>query len=350
MTRQYTLIVPCADQTAPVSVAYDLGRAARARGWDVRVLYLSDGGTRDDGDFASEVRKLRLSDIFRLRGWVHTHCLRPDLVGALISLNRHCTVFTTIHNFFLIDLAFGYSRKKVLIMWWLWRAALSRFDRIVAISSPQQRYYRRLMPGRGIDLVYNSRSKPANPGVPAPATSAWIDRQRATSRAVLAYIGKMTPGKNVAALIEAVGRSPQLSLVLCGDGPLRQQLEARCAELGLTDRVLFAGHVAQPNAVLARADALVQPSFSEGFPLVVLEAASVGVPCLLSRIAVHRELGAIGFGLTFDHRSFSDFTAVLARLMSDMPAPYAALKDLWERDFTPAAGFARYESLLPGEQ
>lgn len=346
MSRTYTIIVPATDWTAPVSVAFDLGRAAHALGWDVRVLYLSEGGRRADGDFATEIRKFRFSDIFRLRGWVHTHCLRPDLVGGLIGLNPRCTVVTTVHNFFLKDLSFGYPRHKVLLSWCLWKAALARFDRVVTISTPQRRYYRRLMPGIRFDQVYNTRSQPQERGAPAPAIGAWIAAQRGAGRTVLAYVGRLTAGKNVAGLLDALPAVPGVALLLCGDGPERPGLESRSAGAGLADRVLFAGHVDRPTDALALADALVLPSFSEGFPLVVLEAAAVGVPCLLSRIAVHRELARIGFGATFDHRDFSDFSTTLQQLLRDMPAPCARLRQLWEHDFTPAAGFARYEAIV----
>src|SRR5574340_385822 len=87
-SRRYTLIVPRVDHTGPCNVAVDLARAAAAAGWAVQILYLSGTPSRDVGDAAIPVRRVRFGDLFSLRGVLHTHCLRPDLLGALLRRHR----------------------------------------------------------------------------------------------------------------------------------------------------------------------------------------------------------------------------------------------------------------------
>ncbi|MGM9484159.1 glycosyltransferase family 4 protein [Roseateles sp. NT4] len=343
MTPQYTLITPRLDATGPNNVAAELARAALDRGWQVRWLYLSHGPGRDDLAGLAEVRRFRLSDLWRLRGLVHTHCLRPDLLGGLLAGSSRRTVITTAHNNFLADLRHGYARWKVGLSWSLWRRAVARMDRRFSVSRASQRHYARLAPELHFDVAYNFRAPVAAAALPSPIAT-WLARQRAAGRTVLAYVGTLSTLKNVSAMLPSLAADPALALVLCGDGPLRATLEAAATELG--DRVLLAGHVPQPGPMLEQVDALVLPSLTEGLPLVVVEALRAGCPSLLSNIAVHRELAALGAGLTFDHRRLTDFHAQLRALLARAtPEHRAGLKRLWENRFSPAVGFAPIAAL-----
>ncbi|MEO5687566.1 MAG: glycosyltransferase family 4 protein [Burkholderiaceae bacterium] len=344
-TRQYTIIVPAIDRTGPVNVAFDLGRAAAEAGYEVRVLWLTAKGSRTDSGFAREVRQFKVSDLWKLKGWVHTHCMRPDFLGGLLSLNRRVTTMTTLHNLFLLDLEFDHRASYVRIAWWIWRRAIVRFDHVVCISNAMRRYYRRHLGGRRLELVYNFRAPAVSATLEAPIVE-WMDAQRAAGRCILCFCGSLSARKNVDGLIGALPHAPDVAVLLCGDGPERQRLEYLSKELGTNGRVLFTGHLDVPSAAIARADALVLPSFAEGFPLVVLEAASVGVPSLLSNIAVHRELAKIGFGRTFDHHRFDNFIAILGAIQAQGVPPRGDLTDLWASGYSPQLGFASYESLV----
>lgn len=345
MKGDYTLIVPALDRTGPVSVAVDIGMAARDAGWQVRLLYLTSVDLRDDLGFAHEVRQFRCADLWRLRGVVHTHCLRPDLLGLFLTWNRRVTLVTTLHNFFLFDVGFDKPRFYVQAAWQVWRRALKGFDQVICISEAMRRYYHRSLPGQPLQLAYNFRAEPLT--IPAdPATLVWIERRRSSGNIVLSFVGSLSKRKNILGLVAALADAPLLSLIVCGQGPVREELQDIVQSRGLQDRVRLQGQVLSPSSITRHTDALVLPSHAEGFPLAVLEAASVGVPALMSNITVHRELAGLGFGQTFDHRCFSDLVQKAQALRLSTPAPSAALISLWSNDFTPQAGFARYEKLI----
>jgi glycosyltransferase involved in cell wall biosynthesis len=78
----------------------------------------------------------------------------------------------------------------------------------------------------------------------------------------------------------AGSQQPELRLELIGEGPLTGELRALAAELGLGDRVTFAG-TATPNEIAEKlrvAHALTLSSLSENMPLAVLEALCCGLP------------------------------------------------------------------------
>lgn len=73
-------------------------------------------------------------------------------------------------------------------------------------------------------------------------------------------------------------------LVIVGDGPERETLEAATASLGLSNRVSFTGQVNNVQIFCAAADVLVNPSHSEGSPYVLLEAMAAGLPIVATAV------------------------------------------------------------------
>jgi glycosyltransferase involved in cell wall biosynthesis len=104
--------------------------------------------------------------------------------------------------------------------------------------------------------------------------------------AVTLFCAKLQPWKGPLDLLEAFARAgvADSHLVFAGDGPLRDQLEQRAAELGLSNRVRFLGFVNQSQlpAVYRAADLLVLSSHYEPFGLVVNEAMLCGCPVVVS--------------------------------------------------------------------
>lgn len=73
-------------------------------------------------------------------------------------------------------------------------------------------------------------------------------------------------------------------LELIGDGPDRAKLERQAASLGIAEHVTFRGALygAEKYRAMAAADLFLHPSRMEGFPMAVLEAAALNLPCLVS--------------------------------------------------------------------
>ena len=115
------------------------------------------------------------------------------------------------------------------------------------------------------------------------------------------FLGGCTSRKGLDLLAEAMGEvaptHQELHLLIAGtdDGalsPFRDQM----AELGLTRRITYLGHVAgeQARRVWAAADAFVLPSYSEGFSMAILEAMACRLPCLITTACHFPEAAAAG--------------------------------------------------------
>ncbi len=104
---------------------------------------------------------------------------------------------------------------------------------------------------------------------------------------VLGHIGRFDVMKNHRFLVQiaerARSRNVQLMLLFIGDGPLRSEIEQTVRDLGLSDRVVFAGLRADvPRLLLGALDVFALPSSWEGMPVSAIEAQAAGLPTLIS--------------------------------------------------------------------
>jgi glycosyltransferase involved in cell wall biosynthesis len=224
---------------------------------------------------------------------VHTHLFRADLYGGLAArLAGVPAVVSTRHN------------DEDFLQHPLWRL-LHRLislceDRIIAISDhvgrytveigvddPEkvQRIYYGLDPARfmrtlrtGVDVA---RAVRAELGV-EPA------------HFLLGVVARLVPQKGHRYLLEAlalaVPEEPSLRLLIAGQGPLREQLEAQARRLGLDRHVIFAGWRSDVTNIMAALDLLVLPSLWEGFGLVLLEAMALQKPIVATRVSAIPEV------------------------------------------------------------
>jgi glycosyltransferase involved in cell wall biosynthesis len=136
-------------------------------------------------------------------------------------------------------------------------------------------------------------------------------------RQVVLFLSRLDPKKNVEGLIDAMALSDTLKrstmLLIAGSGApaYLYSLKARAAAAGVTDHIVWLGHVEgeQKRAVLAAADIFALPSFSENFGIAVVEALLAGLPCVVGQgVAIATEIAGAGAGLavTPDPRAIAE--------------------------------------------
>ena len=107
-------------------------------------------------------------------------------------------------------------------------------------------------------------------------------------KVVFGTVGRLAPAKDHIGLIEAFAQVklqlPAAELRIAGDGPLRQEIEARVQALGLTEAVHLHGEILDVPRFLADLDIFVLSSVTEALPIAILEAMAVGLPIVSSRV------------------------------------------------------------------
>ena len=104
-------------------------------------------------------------------------------------------------------------------------------------------------------------------------------------------VGRLDNEKNPRLLIETLARldegGGEWRLEICGEGPLRAELEREAAAAGLGERVELAGYVPIDAGLLdryRRAHVLLHSSLTEGLPQILLEAFAAGLPVVVSDV------------------------------------------------------------------
>lgn len=172
-------------------------------------------------------------------------------------------------------------------------------------------------------------------------------------RYVLLNVKRLHPLAGQRHLVEAMPSilraHPDTRLVICGTGPLREELLARAADLGVADHVTLTGLV--DNRTVARyqeaADLFVLPSELEALPTVAVEALAAGTPVISTDCPGGIELG----------RLFADDVQVVRRsepgelagaiigFLSSIRRTHEASDAVLAREFSPAVTAARFTAI-----
>jgi glycosyltransferase involved in cell wall biosynthesis len=105
---------------------------------------------------------------------------------------------------------------------------------------------------------------------------------------VIASVGRLVEQKDyptqLRAFADAAKRDPNIFMLLVGDGPLREQLTTLVRELGVSDRVRFAGHCNDVPVALRAVDIFVLASKFEPYGVAILEAKAAGAAIVATRV------------------------------------------------------------------
>jgi len=291
-----------------------LAEAAEERGLPVEVLPMAH---RWDPRVMGSVNRA-----FSGARWdvIHAHGMRANLPLRLVRLvrgirnygrpgNRPC-LFSTVHSDLLLD--YSYSLEARLYSA-LDRATIPLVDTVTCVSGEmrarlQQRGYdvsRFRVIHSGVEMGAVQAVPGQTPPAPGPAgvreDTAGAGKPRAprTSRRV-GTATRLVPVKDTDLLLEVGGilaaRVDDLRVEVAGDGPERDRLLRTVEAAGLGGIAVFHGEVRPVIPFLRGLEVYLLTSESEGLPLSVLEAMSVGLPVVATDVGGVSE--AVEHGVT----------------------------------------------------
>ena len=155
-----------------------------------------------------------------------------------------------------------------------------------------------------------------------PADRAAARARLGLKRRTLLSVGHLIERKGHHLVIEALASTPDIDLLIAGDGEGEPRLRASCAKLGVESRVRFLGSVPHEElpAIYGAADALVLASSREGWPNVLLEAMACGTPVVATRVWGSPEVVAdAAAGELVEARTAPAIAAGIARLLARCP-------------------------------
>jgi glycosyltransferase involved in cell wall biosynthesis len=204
---------------------------------------------------------------------------------------------------------------------------------------------RKLLRGRTperIIRVIHTGLEPRNLRAPCSPESARASLGLPGDAFLIGVVGRLSGEKGHLVLLDALARllpsHPHARLLIVGTGYMKPLIEARAAELGISDRVHIPGFVEDLPTALRAMDVCVLPSIlEEGFPTALVEAQMAGLPVVGSDIGGTRETMIPGeTGLLARAGDPDSLAAALARLAADpaLRAAMAAAAPAWvQRSF-----------------
>jgi glycosyltransferase involved in cell wall biosynthesis len=280
---------------------------------------------------------------------VHSHGYKANILLGPLPRRRRGPMLSTLHGWVAAP---GFSTLRLYEL--LDRMALRRIDQVVVVTRamlalPAVRslaLQRRRLIENGIPPLATRLADLALQAAP-PVPEALAAAGRAGP--CLVAIGRLSPEKGFELLIEAFAQARAASgrahrLIIVGEGPERAALTAQIHARGLGQEVLLAGYLEGADRLLADAAGFVMSSYSEGMPLVLLEALQWGVPVLATAVGAIPEILADGRGTLVPPRDLPAMRAALERLMSAAPVRRNADADAAGERYTSMRMAAEYLS------
>lgn len=167
-------------------------------------------------------------------------------------------------------------------------------------------------------------------------------------------VGRLSPEKHFENAIHAAKALKDRGIPFCwhlvGDGPLRPELERLAQELDVADCFRFEGNQPNPYPYFRHADLFVHPSYVESFGIVVLEAMSLGVPCVVTRSLGPAEFIAHEKNGLLTEQSPESLSQAVLRLLEDRQLYDAIRRNTHCPDkYLPDAVIEEIEWLLEGK-
>lgn len=305
-----------------------------SRGMDITLVCFRDGPFAREaaelgietrvcsGGFFSalrEVRRMIAEEGFEL---VHTHGSRANLAGAILRSTCGRPVVSTIHSDYRLDYmgrplaAATYGVLNVL--------ALRRIKYHVGVSDAMRDLLiSRRFPRETTFAIYNGLDFSREPKRhDRAAFCARVGANVAPGDIVVGAAARLDPVKDLATLVRGFAAAreghPELKLIIAGEGPERQALEALAEELGVRGAVTLAGWLDDMEEFYSALDINTLSSLSETFPYALTEGAAYRLPTVASAVGgIPRLIEDGKTGFLFAPGDWEKLGARLAQLASD---------------------------------
>jgi glycosyltransferase involved in cell wall biosynthesis len=220
---------------------------------------------------------------------VHAHDYKTNLLAAMLHRFSGVQALSTVHGW---D---GVTWRERRLYYPADRQVLRLLPRVIAVSEPvREKLLRCGLRTSAVRTVLNGIDARAFRREPAREAAAREALGVGSGHFVVGTVGRLTQAKRYDLLIASIAElrrmHPQLQLLIAGDGPLRNELQAQIRDLGLTRCCRLLGQRPDVIELHHAFDLFVQSSDTEGTPNAVLEAMALETPVVATDAGGTRQL------------------------------------------------------------
>ena len=233
---------------------------------------------------------------------VHAHYSIPHSLCVFLAseiVTRKFPTVTTIHG---TDVTVIGQDKP---LYPLNQFSINQSSRVTTVSAYQREYIRTNFDiSKSIEVIHNFID--LDEFSPRRASSELRKTLANNDEKIIMHVSNFRPVKNIQTVLRSFKRlqdGVNARLVLIGSGPETAGVQLECQASGIVDKVNFVGDIAEIAPYIAIADCVIQPSHTESFGMVLLEAMACGVPTISSNVGGIPEVvedGVTGFTAAID--------------------------------------------------
>ena len=281
------MLVSSLEDRAPVNIALQLAKNITLLGHKTDVMYIDN---KFGAAIPSEVSVLKFHSKMLLDKFdydiVHSHGIRPDMLSVFF---RCAFKVSTIHTNIWDDLSDSYNRFISRTSTFIWLKALLLKNNNICLSEAHRSIYEKELPN--VEVIPNGIASTT-----LGATDKLIYKKIedfSISGKVLFSVGAFRKIKGLEQIVSLLKLNDNFKCVFFGSGPESEVIKKLAIEYSVLERCLFLGFVREPHNYLRFCDCLLLTSYTEGFPLSLLEGIRGKVPLVCSDIDAYR-------GMKFD--------------------------------------------------
>lgn len=217
---------------------------------------------------------------------VHTHLFKADTLGIIAAVINKIPVICHCH---ISDVRKDKKKWQILV-----DRFLGRFiDKIIFCSEVgiNSNLMIKNIKTEKMKFIYNSIDLKNIVQCSSKKTAELRTKMKA-GKYVVGTVARLSEQKGIKYLLEAASKihDDNITYLIVGDGPLKDQLVGLSYKLGIQDRVVFTGFQECVFPYFCCMDIVVFPSLYEGLPIVLLEAMAMKVPIIATDVDGFKEV------------------------------------------------------------
>lgn len=234
-------------------------------------------------DFRNALKKLSPNNYDVVLG--HTRFFLSSLLAVFYAKKNHIPYIHIEHGSSFVVAGKWLIPKVALVYDYTFgKFVLHQASAVIAISQSVKDFLQKLTPSlkpvviyRGMEVIADRREIKNNNKIPQ-----------------FTFVGRITRSKGIFELIESLAslQNKEWHCNIVGDGEDKRRAEYMASKLGIAHKISFLGRLSssQIPTILSETDIFLHPSYTEGLPTAVLEAALIGVPIIATDVGGTKEI------------------------------------------------------------